>query len=191
MPLLTTSCPAVPTTLLAQLRHGRTAGQARHQQTLDTWGLRPLTGGRNNEVYSWAGPQTPICIKLYKLDERRRAQREWAALTLLAQHCADYAPTRLWIDETSPAPAIGMSLLPGRPLPEAKDITMVLTALAETIRTVQEIPLNPPLATWDRLDSLEHYLARLTRLWPQQLSDHPDDPLTRPNLRGLPMLTPR
>jgi hypothetical protein len=48
-------------------------------------------------------PQTPICIKLYKLDERRCAQREWAALTLLAQHGADYAPTPLWIDETSRA----------------------------------------------------------------------------------------
>ncbi len=146
---------------------------------VEHWGLWPLAGGRNNEVYSWAGPETPICIKLYTLDERRRAQREWHALTLLAQYGADYAPAPLWIDEASEAPAIGMSLLPGRPLPDVEDVTVALKALAEITRAVcRKSPLNPPLATWDRIDSVEHYLAHVTELWPQQLADHPNDPLT-------------
>ncbi|MGH3875260.1 MAG: phosphotransferase family protein [Pseudonocardiaceae bacterium] len=178
MPLPSTEFPQAPTALLAELRHSRAAGQARHQQTLQTWRLRPLTGGRNNEVYSWTGPETPICIKIYKLDQRQRAQREWRALTLLAHHGADYAPTPLWIDEASDQPAIGMSLLPGHPLPDVEDTTVALKSLAEITRALQEIPLSEPLASWDRIDSVEHYLTRLTELWPQQLADHTDDPLT-------------
>ncbi|MGH3848072.1 MAG: phosphotransferase family protein, partial [Pseudonocardiaceae bacterium] len=178
MQLLSTDHPPAPTALLADVRRSRTAGGTPHQQTLDVWGLRPLTGGRNNHVYSWTGPDGPLCIKIYKLDERRRAQREWRALTLLARHGADYAPTPLWIDEASDQPAIGMSLLPGCPLLDAEDITPALKALAETTRAVQDIPLSEPLASWDRIDSVEHYLTRLTDLWPQQLAEHPDDPHT-------------
>jgi len=180
MPLLSTDSPPAPSALLAELRHSRTASQAQHQQTLDAWELHPLTGGRNNEVYAWTRPENPICIKLYKVDDQRRTQREWRALTLLAHHGADYASIPLWIDEASEAPAIGMSLLPGRPLPDIEDITVALKTLAEITRDLHEIPLGvgEPLASWDRIDSLEHYLTRFTQLWPQQLADHPDDPLT-------------
>ncbi|MGH3805591.1 MAG: hypothetical protein ACRDRU_02890, partial [Pseudonocardiaceae bacterium] len=69
--------PPAPTRLLTELRRSRTAGGASHQHTLDAWGLHPLTGGRNNHVYSWTWSGTPICIKIYKLDGRQRAQREW------------------------------------------------------------------------------------------------------------------
>ncbi len=178
MQLPSTDRPPAPTRLLTELRRSRTVGGAPHQHTLDAWGLRPLTGGRNNHVYSWTWSGTPICIKIYKLDGRQRAQREWRALTLLAQHGADYAPTPLWIDEASGQPAIGMSLLPGRPLLDSEDIASALKALAEITRAVQDIPLSEPLATWDRIDSAGHYLTRLTDLWPQQLAEHPDDPHT-------------
>lgn len=178
MPLLSTDRLPAPTALLTELRRSRTADGVQHQQTLDAWGLHPLTGGRNNHVYSWAGPDTPICIKIYKLDERRRAQREWRALTLLARHGADYAPTPLWIDEASDPPAIGMSLLAGRPVLDVEDITVALKALAETTRAMQGIPLSEPLARWDRIDSVEHYITRLADLWPRQLAEHPTDPHT-------------
>ncbi|MGH3755279.1 MAG: phosphotransferase [Pseudonocardiaceae bacterium] len=143
MHLVSTDRPPAPTALLTELRRSRTEGGAQHQQTLDTWGLHPLTGGRNNHVYSWTAPDAPICIKL---DDRQRAQREWRALTLLARHGADYAPTPLWIDEASDQPAIGMSLLPGHPLLEVEDTTTALKALAETTRAIQDIPLSEPLA---------------------------------------------
>lgn len=178
MHLLSTDRPPAPTALLTELRRSRPAGGAPYQQTLNTWGLRPLTGGRNNHVYSWTGSDTPICIKVYRLDDRQRAQREWRALTLLAYHGADYAPTPLWIDEASDQPAIGMSLLPGHPLLEVEDTTTALKALAEITRAIQDIPLSEPLATWDRIDSAEHYLTRLTELWPRQLAEHPTDPHT-------------
>ncbi|MGH3807304.1 MAG: hypothetical protein ACRDRU_11855 [Pseudonocardiaceae bacterium] len=45
--------------------------------------------GRDNEVYSWAGPDSPICIKVYKVGERRRAQRECHALNLIALEVLD------------------------------------------------------------------------------------------------------
>ncbi|MGH3887185.1 MAG: phosphotransferase [Pseudonocardiaceae bacterium] len=126
--------------LLADLRRNRTAGAAHLTQTLDAWGQWPLTGGRNNQVYSWVGPDGPICIKVYQVDERRRAQREWRALTLLAHHGADYAPAPLWIHDAAEQPIIGMTLLPGGPLLDAEDMPVALTAPAETTRAVQNIP---------------------------------------------------
>jgi predicted Ser/Thr protein kinase len=140
MPLLWPERLPAPTALLADLRRSRTTSAPQRKQILDTSGLRPLSGGRNNEVYAWAKPEVPICIKVYQLDERRRAPREWHALTLLAQHGADYAPAPLWIDEDSAQPIIGMTLLPGNPLPDAKDMPRALKALAETTRALQNIP---------------------------------------------------
>jgi hypothetical protein len=142
MPLLWPERLPAPTALLADLRRSRTTSAPQCKQILDAWDLRPLSGGRNNEVHSWAGPDGPLCIKIYQLDERQRAPREWHALTLLAQHSADYAPAPLWIDETSEWPIIGMTLLPGSPLPDAKDMPRALKALAETTRALQEIPLS-------------------------------------------------
>ncbi len=77
--------------------------------------LRPLAGGRNNLVYAWSSPDGPVCIKLYKVDERRRAHREWHALTLLGEHAVEGVPSPLWIDPEPAQPAIGMTFLPGWP----------------------------------------------------------------------------
>ncbi|MGH3867776.1 MAG: phosphotransferase family protein [Pseudonocardiaceae bacterium] len=178
MQLLSTDRTQAPTALLAELRRNRMTNAAQLKRTLDVWDLRPLTGGRNNDVYSWTGPHGRICIKVYQVDERRRVQREWHALTLLARHGAEYAPAPLWIDEASDQPAIGMSLLPGSPLLDADDMPGALKVLAETTRALQDIPLSGPLATWDRIDTAEHYITRLTDVWPRQLAEHADDPHT-------------
>jgi hypothetical protein len=178
MQLLSTDRTQAPTALLAELRRNRTTSAAQLKRTLDVWDLRPLTGGRNNDVYSWTGPHGLTCIKVYQVDERRRVQREWHALTLLARHGAEYAPAPLWIDEASDQPAIGMSLLPGSPLFDVDDMPGALKALAEITRALQDIPLSEPLATWDRIDSAEHYITRLTDVWPQQLAEQADDPRT-------------
>ncbi len=51
MQLLSTDRPQAPTALLAELRRNRTISAAQLKRTLDAWDLRPLTGGRNNDVY--------------------------------------------------------------------------------------------------------------------------------------------
>jgi hypothetical protein len=90
---------ATPAGLLTQLRQARSSTDPQAQEdVLARWGLRPLTGGRNNHLYIWTDPDRgPTCIKIYyKVDDRRRADREWAALTLLADHGVHDAPEPLW-----------------------------------------------------------------------------------------------
>lgn len=177
---------SAPADLLTELRAARTNGPDQLAPVLDAWGLRPLTGGRNNDVFAWSGPDSEICIKVYrKADQRRRVEREWHALTVLAQHTAsDCAPIPLWLDDRADQPALGMSLIPGTPIPDLVDITGALKALAEATRAMQTIPLAEPLASLDRIDSAEHYITRLTDVWPQQLAEHADDPLT-PDMLAL------
>ncbi|MGH3930351.1 MAG: phosphotransferase family protein [Pseudonocardiaceae bacterium] len=178
MQLLSTDHPLPPAALLAELRRCRANSPTRLEQALVESGLRPMTGGRNNDVYSWIGPDGPICIKVYKIDERQRIEREWHALNLLARHGSDCSPAPLWIDSASDQPALGMSLVPGLTLPDVDDIPGALKALAETTRALQDIPMSEPLAGWDRIDSADHYIKRLTSIWPQQLAEQADDPLT-------------
>ena len=85
-----------PAGVLAELREH--AGHATAGEHLRSLGLRPMTGGRNNAVYEWASPDGPVCIKVYRVDERRRIHREWQSLILLAQHQITSAPAPLWID---------------------------------------------------------------------------------------------
>ncbi len=178
MQLLSTDHPVPPAALLAELRRYWANSSTRLEQALVESGLRPMTGGRNNDVYSWTGPEGPICIKVYKVDGRQRIEREWHALNLLAQHGSGCSPTPLWIDSASDQPALGMSLVPGSALLDIDDIPGALEALAETTRALQEIPLSEPLAGWDRIDSADHYITRLTDIWPQQLAEQAHDPLT-------------
>ncbi|RBQ15352.1 hypothetical protein DP939_36555 [Spongiactinospora rosea] len=80
-----------PTRLLSELRTALAIGdQAGIDAVCEAWALRPLTGGRNNLAYGWADSGHETCIKLYKVDERRRADREWAALTLMAENDMDH-----------------------------------------------------------------------------------------------------
>lgn len=43
---------------------------------------------------------------------------------------------------------------------------------------MQALPLSGPLASLERVDSIGHYPARLTEVWPGQLTDTANDPLT-------------
>ena len=72
-------------------------------------------GRRNNAVYQWDSTDGPVCVKIYRVDERHRAEREWLSLALLSGHQAGSAPAPLWADTEPGQPAIGMTFLPGRP----------------------------------------------------------------------------
>lgn len=171
---------APPTTLLTELRDASTGSQSGLEEVLERYGLRPLTGGFQNGVYAWDDPDRgPVCIKLYtKGNHRRRVEREWAALTLLAEHEVSSVPRPLWLDDDHSVPAIGMSLIAGTPLLESADREAALKGLAHTTRHLQGVPLSGLLADIERIDSGTHYMKRLTGSWPELLTGHGDDPLT-------------
>jgi hypothetical protein len=181
-PLATdTDRTAPPVELLTALRRTPEVDET----TLQTWGLRALGGGRNNSVYLWTQPDgAKVCIKLYRRTDRNRVDREWHGLSHVANLAC--APRPLWRDDHDEHPAIGMSVVPGVPIVQAAaDPLGALKAVAETTRSIQELPLVGPLARLERVDSIGHYLLRLTEQWPGQLADAADDPQTRDMLALL------
>lgn len=167
---------AVPVELLTALRTARTADPETLQNTLRAWNLRRLDGGRNNDVFAWAPPDGEICIKLYTKTDRRRVEREWHGLTHVA--ALGCAPTPLWLDEHPEQPALGMTLIPGTSILKHSNTATAVNSLAQTTRAMQALPLTEPLASLQRVDSISHYVTRLTNIWPTQLADATDDPHT-------------
>ncbi|MEU7802529.1 aminoglycoside phosphotransferase family protein [Micromonospora arborensis] len=168
-----------PTDLLAELRRVRADATNDRDAALLELNLRPLAGGLQNDLYLWASPHgEDVVIKLYVKTDRRRVQREWAALTLLAPHQLGIVPAPLWIDEAQVEPAIGMTRLHGQPLVKAEDQLAALRTVAHATTRLQAVPLTGLLAGLPRIDSGEHYMVRLTTSWPELLAGQPDDPLT-------------
>ncbi len=165
-----------PIDLLNALRAARAAGGDALAATLDEHGLHALDGGRNNDVFAWTAAPTPTCIKLYKKTDRQRVKREWHGLA----HAAGLgiAPEPLWLDEDPEQPALGITLLPGSPILHVLDPASAIKSMAKTTRAMQSVPLKEPLASLERVDSISHYIARLTDVWPGQLADAADDPQT-------------
>jgi Ser/Thr protein kinase RdoA (MazF antagonist) len=168
-----------PPALLGTLRRARSGAPGLLDGALRDLCLRPLSGGRQNHVYLWvpAGDRATV-IKIYRTDDRRRADREWAALTLLAAHDIGDVPRPLWIDPDPVAPAIGMTWLHGTPLLEAADRPAALQGLARTTARMQSVPVSGLLAELPRIDSASHYAHRVTVTWPAQLARQDADPLT-------------
>ncbi len=174
-----------PADLLAALRRARGGPPGGLDDALRELRLRPLTGGRQNHVYLWTPPDDQATVvKIYKTDDRRRADREWAALMLLAAHKANDVPVPLWMDQDPAEPAIGMTQLSGEPLLRATDRQAALLGLARTTARMQSIPLSGLLASLPRIDSASHYMRRLTDTWPKLLAAHTRDPLT-PSMQDL------
>jgi aminoglycoside phosphotransferase (APT) family kinase protein len=75
--------------------------------------------GMNNALYRVEDGEQVVAVKLCVNDERRRAQREYAALRLLWEAEADIAPQPLALDESKtilPYPVVVYRWLPGEPL---------------------------------------------------------------------------
>jgi Ser/Thr protein kinase RdoA (MazF antagonist) len=172
-----------PHDVLAVLR--RHAARAAGAAQLLAIGARPLAGGRNNAVYRWESPGGSVCVKIYRTDDRRRAEREWLSLTFLSRHQVSSAPAPLWADPHPGQPAIGMTFLPGRPFPETSDRQRPLRALAAVQRQYAGLPLSGELATLERIDSASHYIRRITGIWAPVIISHPRDALTRDLLQIL------
>jgi Ser/Thr protein kinase RdoA (MazF antagonist) len=78
-----------------------------------------------------------------------------------------------------------MSFLPGRPFPETGDRREPLRALAGVQRQYAELPLHGELGTLERIDSVLHYVRRITGIWAPVIRSHPGDALTRDLLQTL------
>ncbi|MDQ1295770.1 MAG: hypothetical protein QG608_3657, partial [Actinomycetota bacterium] len=171
-----------PTDLLRALRTARAVGLGTLTAVLDEHGLQALGGGRNNDVFVWTKNATPICIKLYRKTDRQRVEREWHGLA----HASPLgcAPEPLWLDRNADQPTLGMTLLPGQPILDVLDPKSAIRALGATTCALQSLPISEPLASLERVDSIEHYINRLTDIWPSQLTQAADDPRT-PRMRSL------
>lgn len=164
--------------ILAGLRAARCLEPSAQDQALDALGLRPLTGGRNNHIYAWSSPDGPACIKLYRLDDKRRQEREWHALSLLASHHVRHVPRPLWLHDSTDSPAMAMTFVTGTPIPDAAHKEAALSRLIETWQQIHATPVEGSLTGLVRIDSAAHYCNRITGIWARQLAGNPDDPLT-------------
>lgn len=130
--------------------------------------LRRLSGGLNNGVYDVGG----LCVKLYKVDDRRRWEREWRALSFLAEAGLTVAPRPLWYDPDASPPAVAMELLPGEPLHDRPIGPAELTALGDTLITLFQMPetnthpttvIGTPAVFAEEVARTAARLGRLTR----------------------------
>jgi aminoglycoside phosphotransferase (APT) family kinase protein len=165
--------------LVTRIRGAHEIGPAAVASAVRDLGLEPMDGARNNHVYRQLnadGP--PRCVKIYKVDDRRRLEREWNALTLLAGHGVTRVPRPLWCADHPHLPIMCMSLLPGAPVADLVDPAPALAALPDLVRQIHQVPLSV-FRQMERIDSATHYVNRIMRVWPEQLLRHAQDDLTR------------
>jgi hypothetical protein len=168
----------IPHDLLAELRILHREQPGALDADLSQHGLIQLTGGRNNRVYRWSSPRGPVCLKLYRTDKRDRARCEWTALRHLADHGVTVACTALWHDPHPELPAVGLRLVPGRPITALDTPSAALPAMVSALGQIRQVPLGP-FASLGRLDAASDFIRRITTTWPEQLHEYPDEPLTR------------
>ncbi len=179
-----TITPSSTFTLLADnLRRLLAVDGPERDDRLHRLGLRPLAGGRNNHVFAWSSPQgDDVCVKAYRVDDRQRAEREWRALSLLAESSVPNVPRPMWWDRHDAQPVVAMTMLPGTCIPDLAgpaEREAALSGLAATLRPIHDAPLEAGFEMLPRVDSAAHYVTRLTEVWPAQLDAQPHDPLTR------------
>lgn len=96
--------------------------------------IYPLQGGLNNSLFVLDDDITRQCIKLYQVDDRRRAEREWRSLSLLHQCNVHVAPQPFWCDLLSDVPAVGMEYIDGVPLSQRSVGSYEILCLAKTLQ---------------------------------------------------------
>lgn len=81
------------------------------------WHVTPIAGGANNRVYRATQGATDYAVKFTIHDDRDRAGREHAALTVLQQAGLTIAPRPVWIDRVRyHQPVVVQTWLAGEPL---------------------------------------------------------------------------
>lgn len=120
--------------LIALLRYLDQAPLPGPQRWQD-WQVAPVTGGANNLLYHATLGHSPTdsvgyAVKFTVRDERRRAWREFAALSALRQAGVEVAPQPIWLDEYSyRQPVVVQSWLDGAVLDAPPESDTDWTAL--------------------------------------------------------------
>ncbi|HEY0605529.1 MAG TPA: aminoglycoside phosphotransferase family protein [Herpetosiphonaceae bacterium] len=150
------------------------AAHCQQATALDT--IQRLSGGMNNDVYRVQLGSQPVCIKLYKIDERRRAEREWQALCLLTQHGLSIAPQPLHFSPDPELPAVVMEFVPGVSLREHLPGPRELAALADTLK--QLYALTPEVIAYPHaVTGTPAVFMQRVESWLDQLTARADEPL--------------
>lgn len=133
------------------------------------WGVTQLHGGMNNQAYLYNNGIEAICIKLYLVDERHRAEREWEALCFLQEHKKAIAPKPLWYSAHENAPAIGMTMTPGISLIKCEANHNLLAEFAEVLSTLFSIsPSHNNCFPWSRVSPAQECITRVEK-WGNEL----------------------
>ena len=124
-------------------------------------------------------PGRRVIIKRFVQAQRDEADREWRALTLLAEHAPGLAPEPILADLAGNPPVIEMSLLPGdplggRPLTAEQELALVraLGQLWQSVPVSRVVPLPGEAGN-------EAQLVSVVRQSAVQAYDLGDDPVVR------------
>ena len=143
-------------------RHCLSTETAEDDSILAAACVRALAGGRNNAVFAADLEGEALCLKCYRVDERRRAEREWQILSALHQAECSVSPTPYCLDFDPAAPITVMERLPGQPLGSLNLGEPELSALAQALQELHSLtPGMLPSIVWP-VDS--NALARLGRV---------------------------
>jgi Ser/Thr protein kinase RdoA (MazF antagonist) len=74
--------------------------------------------------------------------DRGEADREWACLTLLAEHAPGVAPRPIRRDTADGSPVVVMERLPGKPLGDAALTALQTASLGQALRRLYAVPLD-------------------------------------------------
>jgi len=124
-------------------------------------------------------PARRVVVKRFVQADRGEADREWRALTLLADHAPGLAPEPIMADLAANPPVIEMSLLPGEPLggrpltaEQESALVRALGQLWQSVPVSRVIPLPGEAGNEAQLVSAVRQLA-------VQAQDVGDDPVVR------------
>lgn len=150
------------TPILQAVRHACPAGDSPCEQ--DGWRVQRVDAGMNNALYRVDHGEQAYAVKLCVPDERRRAQREYAALHWLERAGLDIAPRPLGLEMSGailPYPVVVYAWVDGEPLSAARlDGGLAATQLAALLESVQQMHGVPLQAEAGLPEAWFHWLDR-------------------------------
>jgi hypothetical protein len=138
--------------------------------------IKKIQGGLNNTVYIYVDHDEAVCVKIYRVDDRHRADREWNALQFLSVYQPGLAPKAHWFDPDPEYPAVGMACVHGEPLSHIPITADILAALAEALHQLYAIDLTTHPYPFMRIGSVLECLSRIEQ-WTMQLDSESDSDL--------------
>jgi hypothetical protein len=124
-------------------------------------------------------PERRVVVKSFLQAHRGEPEREWRALTLLAEHAPGLAPEPIRADLAANPPVIEMSLLPGEPLGDRPLTAEQESALVRALGQLwQSVPVSRVVPLPGEAGN-EAQLVGVVRQLVVQAQDLGDDPIVR------------